>query len=218
MEEFKLGPLTFTPIKEDTELSITKCDADAVTVEIPLEVNGVPVSVIGESAFEGCKKLREVTFPNGLDLQMSDSGLSIEDSAFCGCTSLRHVDIPYGVRKLGHRAFKGCTSLRSATLPSFVIDVGPYAFSDCESLRTITPLCEINEGVFSHCKALSHFPVSDSVSIISEDAFYHCYGLTKITIPASVRVIEPLAFRSCYSLKSVTFECPDGWYSSNVYN
>ena len=217
MEEFKLGPLTFTPIKDDTELSITKCDAYAVSVVIPLDVDGTPVSEIGESAFENCKRLREITFPNDLDLQMSDSGLNIEDYAFSGCTSLTSITIPYGVRKLGRGAFSGCSALRHAELPEFIISVGDYAFSHCEALKTITPLSEINEGVFSHCKSLSVFPVSNTVSVISEDAFYHCYGLTKITIPESVRVIEPLAFRSCYSLKSVTFECPDGWVVSNIY-
>ncbi len=213
----ELGFLTFELKHSDTEYHLTSCDTDADSVTIPLEIDGIPVTKIGDRAFQDCTKLTSVTFPDDVELQLRDESLEIGDYAFRGCTSLKRIEVPYGVASIGWGAFCDCTSLEAADLPTNWIYVHPYAFYGCTSLETVTSIKTVNEGVFSHCKALSNFPVEDGTTVISEDAFYHCYGLVDITIPASVTTIEPLAFRSCYNLKRVTFADPEGWHTSNRY-
>ena len=69
METVELGNLTYL-LEDDNEYTIIRCDEDAVSVEIPLEVNGIPVTKIGDTAFEDCKKLTSVIFPDDVELQI----------------------------------------------------------------------------------------------------------------------------------------------------
>ena len=213
----KIGFLTFELNDSNTEYYLTSCAKDANTVTIPLEIEGIAVTKIDNRAFEDCTNLISVTFPDDVELQLRDESFEIGDYAFHRCTSLETVEVPYGVTSIGTGAFCDCTALKTADLPTNWIYVYSYAFYGCTSLESVTEIKYINEGVFSHCKALTVFPVKDGTEVISEDAFYHCYGLVDITIPASVTTIEPLAFRSCYNLKQVTFANPEGWRTYNRY-
>ena len=201
---------------QDSEWRITECETDAVEVLIPAEVDGMPVTAIGECAFADCKRLAKVEFSDIIDY--IDAGVilfEIGDYAFKNCISITEIELPEIVGFIGRGAFYECTSLRVADIPDCY--VGPYAFYGCEALESVTPIRCISEGVFSHCKSLSVFPVAEGAKEIGEDAFYHCYCLVDITIPASVDVIEPLAFRSCKNLARVSFAAPEGWYCRSRY-
>ena len=97
------GDLTYT--KYDTYVEISKCDKNAETVEIPAEIDGLPVTTIGGYAFYKCTSLTSVTIP--------DSVTSIGNYAFYECTSLTSVTIPDSVTTIESSAFSGCTSLTS---------------------------------------------------------------------------------------------------------
>ena len=78
-------------------------------IQAPAAMNGdytVPDTVvtIGESAFEGCKRLSALTLPNGLE--------TIGSNAFSGCNSLTFLQIPAGVTLIGETAFNSCSELK----------------------------------------------------------------------------------------------------------
>jgi hypothetical protein len=217
METVELGYLTYL-LENEKEYTIIRCDENALSVEIPLEVNGIPVTKIGEAAFEDCQKLTSITFPDDIELQIRDAdSFEIGDYAFNNCISLTEIEIPYGVHSIGRGAFRNCRSLTKAELPTIFLYVAPYAFCGCEALKTVTPIDTIGEGVFEDCRSLENFPVAQGTTSIDEDAFRGCYSITDAVIPASVTSLEPLAFRSCRGLKSVTFENPVGWSCRNRY-
>ena len=218
METVTQGSLTYK-LEEDNEYSIVSCDADAESVEIPLSVNGIPVTRIADHAFECCEKLFSVIFPDDIELQIRDAdSFEIGDYAFNFCTALEYIEIPYGVRYIGRGAFRSCRALKTVELPEFMLPrVSAYAFYDCTSLSNITSIDTVEEGVFQDCRSLEHFPVKSGARYIDEDAFRGCHSLKDITIPESVEWLEPLAFRSCHGLKRVTFEDPVGWRCSNKY-
>ena len=54
-----VGALTYT--LESDRAVITKCDENAEEVVIPSEIEGKPVTEIGESAFQACESLTRVT-------------------------------------------------------------------------------------------------------------------------------------------------------------
>ncbi len=213
----EIGFLTFELKNDSTEYYLMFCDKNADSVTIPLEIDGIPVTKIYDRAFEDCTRLTSITFPDDVELQLRPEDLEIGAYAFRRCTSLESLDVPYGVTSVGWGAFYDCASLKTVVLPTKWLYVSPYAFYGCASLEAVTAINTVSEGVFSHCKSLSLFPVADGAEVISEDAFYHCYGLVDITIPESVTTIEPLAFRSCYNLKRVTFANPEGWHTYNRF-
>ena len=69
---------------------------------------GKNVKSIGKNAFNGCKKLTELTFSGGTD--------EICDSAFHYCKELETVNFSDGIKTIGKCAFYGCDKLKSVTL------------------------------------------------------------------------------------------------------
>ena len=94
---------------EDSEICIEKYLGSDTVVNIPKRIENLPVTEIGQCAFEHCDSLISVTIP--------DSVTEIGSWAFSDCSSLTSVTIPDSVRKIGSGAFKGCTSLKTISIP-----------------------------------------------------------------------------------------------------
>ena len=65
------------------------------------------VTVVGESAFEFCRKLRGITFSEVLD--------TLSTTALNGCWNLTDVVLPANLRSIGENAFINCSGLTSIT-------------------------------------------------------------------------------------------------------
>lgn len=63
----------------------------------------LPVTGIGDNAFENCNKIKSVTISEGVT--------SIGDGAFSGCSCLESVTIPKSLSFIGVKAFSLCSSL-----------------------------------------------------------------------------------------------------------
>jgi hypothetical protein len=112
---------------------------------------------IGASAFSGCTKLIDVSFPANLT--------HVFANAFSGCTALQRVAFNEGLTYIGDGAFKGCTYLgynyvsdaNGITLPSTVTNLGKNAFADCALLENVVlgaGITEIKTGTFANCTEL----------------------------------------------------------------
>lgn len=200
----------------DGKYYVSSYEEGIETALIRLTVNTFPVCGILEDAFRDCPTLRNIVFTDfSKGTESLVDGFEIGDYAFAGCTSLTEINLPECVTSIGSGAFYSCTSLVKAILPNSY--VGPYAFYGCTALLYVSPLSNIAEGVFSHCKSLKNIDISVSVSEIDEDAFEHCESLVSVQIPASVKMVGALAFRGCLAIKEIVFLDPDGWYSHNTY-
>ena len=218
LEEVKFESFTLKLNEKLNTYTITDCEKDIQSVTIPIEVNGIKVTKIGDFAFQNCTKLESVIFPmiteENVDLFFLYS-LEIGCHAFDNCISLKSIEIPDYICLIDRSAFRNCTALVSAIVPKCYI--APFAFYHCESLKSITPISLISEGLFSHCKSLENIPTNSKTTEIEEDAFEHCYSLTDIVIHKNIKSIGPEAFSNCHNLKSVTFEDPNGWFFTNRY-
>ena len=120
-ELFTEGVLTYT--KTDDCVIIRDCDEAATEVEIPAQIDGVPVIGIDSEAFKLCTKLTSVTIP--------DSVTSIGKGAFSCCIALTSVTIPNGVTSIEDYLFLECTDLKSVTIPDSVTSIGKGVFTEC---------------------------------------------------------------------------------------
>ena len=118
-------PLTFAT--NNGTITITKyTGSGGGPFSIPGTINGLPVTGIGDDAFEN-SSLTSVTIPNGVT--------NIGYQAFANCTSLASATIPYGVTSIGDAAFVPAlawpaspyptASPASATRPSVPVTVWP---------------------------------------------------------------------------------------------
>ena len=171
--------LTFALNGDSTEYSLTDCDTSASgALVITSTYKGLPVTSIGESAFEGCSGLISITIP--------DSVTSIERGVFSGCSNLTSITIPDGVTSVGDYLFYNCSGLTNITIPSSVTSIGGSAFYNCSSLTSVTipdSVTSIGGNAFSNCSSLTSVTIPDSVTSIGNEAFYECTSLTSITLP-----------------------------------
>ncbi len=132
---------------------------------IPATINGLPVTRIGEYAFNGRSRLDRVTIPNGVT--------SIGNMAFYFCLSLWSVSIPDSVISIGDGAFSQCPSLSNINIPNGGISIGNGAFLDCRlaSITIPTSVTSIGGGAFSGNSGLTRATFMGNAPAMGVDVF-----------------------------------------------
>ena len=177
-------------------------------INIPLEVNGKPVTEISYQAFQNRNDIKSVTIPNSV--------ISIGNWAFDGCGNLTSVTIGDSVTTIGEAAFSNCISLKNIDIPNSVKVIGKHAFYSCNSLTSVTigkGVTRIDDTAFCYCYSLSEIKIPNSVTAIGDSAFSNCTSLMKATIPNSVSYVGSGIFSSC-PIITIYVEAsakPNGW-------
>jgi hypothetical protein len=184
------------------------------TVEIPAELDGLPVTHIGfdcfamawrvkfvsiaipdtvttiyHGAFRGCTYIREIKLPPGLKY--------IGNYAFAFLTDLEHIEIPESVVSLGMGAFRNCFGIKSVTIPNETLRIGNDCFYGCKNLETVTigkNVVDIDDWAFRMGEHLQKVDIGENVDKIGESAFYDCIRLERLDIPEKVTRIGDAAF------------------------
>ena len=155
------------------------------------------VETIKNGAFDQCRSLEGVTFPESLGV--------IGSNAFNECTSLKNIEIPENVKAIGARAFADCKSLSTANVLASVTTLPERMFAGCYSLKSVllsASLLKIGESSFEDCKSLISIDGAEGLTFIGKNAFKKS-GIEEMTLPATVMTIEENAFRDCKNLKSL---------------
>lgn len=184
------------------------------TVEIPAELDGLPVTHIGldcfamawrvrivsvtipepvttiyHGAFRGCYTIREVKLPKTLKY--------IGNYAFAFLPELEAIDIPQGVVSMGMGAFRGCTELRSVVVPDSTLRIGNDCFYGCKNIERFVignGVVDLDAWALRSCDHLFDVTMGNQIINIGESAFYDCIMLNRLDIPETVANIGETAF------------------------
>ena len=103
------------------EVTITKYIGSETDIDIPSEVEGLPVTAIGEKAFYEYNLLERVTIPGTVE--------DIGKSAFAECNSLKNIVISNGVKTIGDSAFYVWPAQYVVFLPESIEYIGNWSFT-----------------------------------------------------------------------------------------
>ena len=158
----------------------------ATQIIIPDELDGYPVTCIGEFAFVERSDLEYIQLPTMLE--------RIDNCAFRDCTAWRNtLVIPDSVTYIGSQAFESCSALvGDIVLPANLTYLGDMAFLSCSLTGTpVFPetLTYIGSRAFDGCSGMSGTViVPDSVTTMGEDAFIDFKGA--VILPDNVEIVS----------------------------
>ena len=182
-------------------VTLTAYLGDDASPVIPSEIDGKPVTAIGDGCFRGLLCLKKVRIPEGI--------VRIGDYAFECCGALEKVYFPDSLTAIGAGAFSGCGALTLADLGEGVERIGRGAFLCCDSLVYLdlpASLETLGEFAFAHCSSLAQVRFrGKKLAALPDRAFYGCEALTSIRLPESIRTVGKRAFSRCTSLRRFYF-------------
>ena len=136
-------------------------DPNVTDLVIPETIEGRPVTEVDQFAFENCKSLKSVVFPENMRV--------IGMSAFEGCSNLAHIE------------FKG----------DYLDEIMDEAFTDCVSLtEVVVPQVDSLPRGFYGCKSLKTAILTEGTRRLAMSCFAACDNLELLYIPASVDIID----------------------------
>ena len=181
-----------------TLTAYTGSEADPV---IPTEIDGKPVTEIGDGCFQGLLGIKKVHVPEGI--------VRIGEYAFECCALLEKIYFPETLASIGDGAFSGCVQLTLADMQDGIESIGDGAFLYCRSLVYIVlpqNLKELGDFAFANCSNLTRAVFrGDGINRIPDRAFYGCANLLNVDLPASITSVGKRAFAKCESLRTLYF-------------
>ncbi len=202
-------------------IAITGYNGSASALEIPAEINGVPVTKIEYTAFADNSTITSVTVP--------DSVTVIDSAAFRDCVNLADVTLPESLEKVGSSLLSG-TAYEAANMSegmlycgNYLLDADTYEIpenvtvkegttliaynvffgADISSVNLPSSLKIIGDSAFGSCEFLTSVEIPNGVEVIDSHAFSYCENLESISIPDSVTSLGLGVFSECLSLKSL---------------
>ena len=189
------GSLTYE--KYDDHVEITGSDYKATSIEIPETISGLPVTAIGDYAFNG-SSISSITIPGSVK--------TIGKYAFSMSANLKSVTIPDSVEFIDLRAFDLCKQLSEVNLPDKMIEMSAKVFDSTpwmDAQRQKSDLVIINGNLIDGANAKGDIVVPDDVKYVSAGAFERNEDITSVVFPSSVTKINDNVFFYCSNLRSV---------------
>ena len=137
------------------------------------------VLTIGNSAFEGCKNLKQIVLPEGLTI--------IKNNAFAQ-SGLTSIVIPESVSIVGVSAFEKCHSLKQVTVLGFpkfdiysVDEYTYYPFEGCSQLTTVIASEEWEKSNYYRFRGSPYFRATEhNTQNVSTQSNGSCYIATAV--------------------------------------
>ena len=175
---------------------LTKYTGTETTIELPAQVGGLDLVMLGNNAFTGTAVVA---------VKLPDTVKKLDYSCFFYVGTLVKIELGNGLEEISDSCFEGCAALTSIDLPESLRTIGWMAFTWCpfQSITLPANLQNLGKGVFTLCAKLESITIPGSVTTIREQLCTSCDSLKTVVIEPGVTTIEYGAFESCHSLESV---------------
>ena len=143
-----------------------KGDEVLTNLSLPETVTLINVYWDRDGAFENCSKLKEIYFPDSLEL--------IGSYAFFGCAAIESLYFGDNLKYICRSAFNNCSALKEIDFNDKLERIEDHAFKGCTSLKNVSfpeSLKKIGDGTFKGCKAMTEVNIPVSVETIGDSAF-----------------------------------------------
>ena len=160
----------FTFTTNNGTITITKYTGSAGAVVIPDTTNGLPVTTLGNTAFQSCFNLTNVSPGTNLT--------TIGDGAFGDCTSLTAITV-----NANNPAFSSLAGVLFDKSQTTLLQYPGGMSGGYVIPNTVTNL---ETDAFYYCSRLTSVTLGTNVTSIGTNAFYFCSGLTGAVIGTNV--------------------------------
>lgn len=213
--------------------TIKKYNGNDAVVNIPSEINGTPVTTIGNAAFRdssvtsvtipasvteiganafaGCTNLTSVTYGGDWSNLTIQSGNPAVEDAAKDAANEQLFDFEFILNNTAVVVISYKGTAADVTIPSRykgkpVTVIDPVAFYNNSAVTSVTipdSVTAIPDYAFGFCSQLTNISIPNSVTFIGFSAFNSCTSLKSITLPSSLRTIQSYAFYNCGNLKTI---------------
>lgn len=203
------GDFTFN-VYSDFAFLTDFSNLEAEEVEIPAEIDGIPVVGVDGKPFGNCRNLKSITLPDGMQyfdwfdlvcvVTRVSSGSSGSHTISVN-TQLTEIDeeTSFNPSKVTIMAdeedviYPTIEAVKvSETNPYFTVSDGILYTKDMTKLIGCPPAIDLTE-----------LKISEKAEIINDYAFVSCYKLKNLVIPENIKQINNAAFVACINLESV---------------
>lgn len=213
--------------------TIKKYNGNDAVVNIPSEINGTPVTTIGNAAFRdssvtsvtipasvteiganafaGCTNLTSVTYGGDWSNLTIQSGNPAVEDAAKDAANEQLFDFEFILNNTAVVVIRYKGTAADVTIPSRykgkpVTVIDPVAFYNNSAVTSVTipdSVTAIPDYAFGYCSQLTNISIPNSVTFIGFSAFNSCTSLKSITLPSSLSTIQSYAFYNCGNLKTI---------------
>ncbi|HKM33866.1 MAG TPA: leucine-rich repeat domain-containing protein [Lachnospiraceae bacterium] len=189
-------------------------------LEIPSEVDGIPITCVHKNAFSKIQVLEVVMIPESI--------ASIGSKAFADCVNLHKVNLPErpivikkdafegtsineegddGVWYIGrqliqaHKGICGTYEIKEGTL-----SIADLAFKECVYLEKVVipgSVKVIGNQAFSECIRLKDLVMPGNLNELGAGAFYKCSNLERVVVPEGIQNLGRSVFEKCEALEEL---------------
>lgn len=190
-------------------------------LEIPSEVDGIPITCVYSKAFADIHDLEEVIIPESIT--------SIGSKAFAGCVNLQTVNLPERPIVIAQDAFEGTSVSKeddngvwytgrqlikanksicgTYDVKEGTLSITDQAFKECVYLEKVVipdSVKAIGNQAFSDCIRLKEIVMPEKLNILGAGAFYRCSALEKVVVPEGIQILGRSVFEKCEALEELT--------------
>ena len=179
---------------------------DSLTIDIPEQFDGKPITKIGSFAFMGYESVTSIVIPDSISY--------IDTFAFEGCISLSSITIGKNVIEFKPSAIFGCNSLQQINVNT-----------SNQHYQSINGNLYSKDGKtlyrYAAGKTNVSFTIPDCVNEVWGAAFSHCSYLQEVVVGENILSIDGNSFFECSALVSINVSPNNPYYQSidgNLYS